>query len=403
MRYHNKKSKSKWQKHFLKEVFSLKNETQNSFSKIVHRNPQLVGLKKDRIPKTLFKFYAPTSNNILDIRKKRLWLSHPNSFNDPFDCHVGIDSENYEKYSLLDYIDKTGFIDESDSSNGFTKEDYRRLANSKADFVSHFMSDIEEYSSVIFDISRNKNEDFEKKLSKIRRDISKEVQKKVSKIREIDIRVTSFANIQSNNIPPGKNDMEQMIQMWAHYANNHKGFCVEYDISSLHSEKLLKTHDSKSSYNPYLPENNINLLILAGLFPIIYTSSRVNIPRTKLKKIKVEKDENLINNIGIDEILYKTFITKSAKWSYEKEWRIIMDGRISNYFDNKIPFPFIKHIYLGSRMEPNIINDLIEIADELKIEVSLMNLNEKKFALEGQNISSYRWEKEKLTWRNPLL
>lgn len=396
-------SKRRWQKHFIRDVFSLKKGSQDSFSKIIFKNPELINSKKDKIPETLFKFYAPTSNNILDVRKKRLWLSHPNSFNDPLDCNVGVDYENYEQHSLLRHIDKTGFVEESNSLNGFTEEDYTRIANSKPGFVTNWMSDKREYSSEINKISTNKSEDFRKKIFEIRRNINKEVNKKIKEIRAINIRVASFSNFNSNYIPPGRNDFKRMIQMWAHYSDNHKGFCVEYDISSLKPENILKKHDIENGRESISPEDNIDLLIFAGLFPIIYDSYRVNIPRTKLEKVTLDKDDNLINKNGIDEILYKTFLTKSTKWSYENEWRIIIDGSLSSYFDNKIPFPFIKHIYLGCRMEPKIIDDLIEIADELNVEVSLMELNEKKFVLERQNINSYKRNKEKLSWHNPLL
>lgn len=101
-------TRRKWQKHFIRDVFAKKNSSEDSFSKIVFKNPELIKSeeKEGKLPQTLFKFYAPTSNNILDIRKKRLWLSHPKSFNDPFDCHVGADFENYEKHSLLGFIEK---------------------------------------------------------------------------------------------------------------------------------------------------------------------------------------------------------------------------------------------------------------------------------------------------------
>ncbi|TYP93526.1 Protein of unknown function (DUF2971) [Fodinibius salinus] len=392
-------TKRKWQKHFIRDVFSLKSGSHDSFSKIVFKNPELVKSKDNKIPDTLFKFYAPTSSNILDVRKRRLWLSHPNSFNDPFDSHVGVDYKNYEKHLLLKHIDKTGFIAKSD---GFSKKDYRRIADSKPGIYPHALSENEEYSSVISKM-RRKSDDFKKEITKIRRRSKKEVSKKIDKIRETNIRVASFANLQSKNYPPARNDLERMIQMWAHYSDNHKGFCVEYDISSLKPANFFKMYENKNGYESYSSENNINLLILAGLFPIIYSSNRVNIPRTKLEKLTIDKDGNLINKVGIDEILYKAFITKSTKWSYEKEWRIILDGRISNYFNNKIPFPFIKHIYLGSRMKPKVIDDLIEIADELNVEVTLMDLNEKKFTLEHQNINSYKWDKEKSSWHNPLL
>ena len=128
----------------------------------------------------------------------------------------------------------------------------------------------------------------------------------------------------------------------------------------------------------------------------------MNIPRTKLQEIKLDGTNNLQHYSDIDALLYKTYIVKSAKWNYEKEWRIIFDGDICDYFDNKIPFPYIKRIYLGCKMDTHNIDNMIEIADELNIEVVMMRMDDKKFLLEAHNVSFYKWDKERSKWSNPL-
>ncbi|WP_022667036.1 DUF2971 domain-containing protein [Desulfospira joergensenii] len=143
-------------------------------------------------------------------------------------------------------------------------------------------------------------------------------------------------------------------------------------------------------------------ITVAGLFPVIYTANRVNIPRTKLQKLKLNANNELVHDSEIDALLYKTFIVKSAKWNYEKEWRIIIDGDICKYFENKLPFPYIKRIFLGCKMKAHHIDTLIEIADELNVEVVLMTMDNKKFVLEAQKTDSYRWDKERAKWNNPL-
>ena len=192
--------------------------------------------------------------------------------------------------------------------------------------------------------------------------------------------------------------------MWSHYASNHEGFCVEYDLTSLHPNNLFPLEDINilENENAYL-SNKVNLLLSAGLLPVIYSSSRVNIPKTKLKRLNLDSDGILKYNSDIDPLLYKTYIIKSAKWNYEKEWRIIMDGDICKYFQNKIHFPFIKKIYLGCKMENHNIDILLEIAEELNIEILLMVMNNKKFYLEPQSLASYKWKKERRLWNNPLL
>jgi hypothetical protein len=366
-------------------------------------NPELLNAKNSHIPKSLFKFYSPTADNIIDIKKQRLWLSHPKSFNDPFDCHAGYDATSYEKLALLAHIKQIGFVGETNRKHGFTEQEFNRIYNSKPEYIWGWRTDIEEYYTVMRKITDSKSKEFKSEVYSLLSKFRKEVEAKVDKLRDVNIRVACFSELNSNNFPPKSNDFEHMIQMWSHYAENHKGFCVEYDMSSINPSRLLplKHSYSKDSEDEFLSERTM-LLTVAGLFPVIYTANRVNIPKTKLKKIKIDEIKNSNHDSELDKILYKTFIVKSAKWNYEKEWRIIIDGDICQYFDNKIPFPYIKKLFLGCKMENQNIDTMIEIADELNIEVVLMQMDNKKFVLEPQSTCSYKWEKERSKWHNPL-
>jgi hypothetical protein len=404
MRYWNKKSQKKWQKSFINNVFSHKNKRHNTFSKIIIDNPELLNEKESYTPKSLFKFYAPTSNNIFDIKKQRLWLSHPSMFNDPFDCHAGYDVSSYEKHSLLEHIKKVGFVDTAECESGFTEDDFNRIYNSSTEYVYGWRDVPEEYWSVMYKISDSKSEVFRSEIYKLKTKFENEAETKIKKLREVNIRIACFSELHSGNFPPRNNDFECLIQMWSHYAENHKGFCVEYDMSAVNPSEILplKHENFWDNQEEYMMER-AKLLTVAGLFPVIYTANRINIPKTKLQMIKLGENSELRHNSDIDALLYKTFIVKSAKWNYEKEWRIIIDGDICNYFENKLPFPYIKKIYLGCKMEKHNINTIIEIADELNIEVYLMNMDNKKFVLEAQDTRSYRRDKEERSkWNNPL-
>ena len=111
MNFRNYKSKKRWQKAFINNVFSRKNKYHDRFSKIILNNLELLNDKNSHIPKSLFKFYTPTSANIIDIKKQRLWFSHPGTFNDPFDCHTGYDIVSYEKHTLVEHIRRIGCVD----------------------------------------------------------------------------------------------------------------------------------------------------------------------------------------------------------------------------------------------------------------------------------------------------
>ena len=81
------------------------------------------------------------------------------------------------------------------------------------------------------------------------------------------------------------------LLMWAHYAHNHRGICVEYNLH-LFNEKLF--------YTPV---------------PVIYSNERPCLTSLDLKHPEKESLDLFITGLT----------TKSVEWSYEKEWRIIRD------------------------------------------------------------------------------
>lgn len=397
------KSQKKWQKPFINSVFEKKSSKCNTFSKIILDQPELLDTKNGYYPKSLFKFFAPTSENIIDLKKQRLWFSHPNSFNDPFDCHTGYDPTSYEKHLFIEHIQNTGFDKSDNSRDGFTEDDLNRVYRSETDYEGNWYRNNEMFWEALSKISQTKDKEFQDLIYTLNKRFKEDVENKIKKLREVNTRVACFSDLKSGNFPPRVNDFEFMIQMWSHYADNHKGFCVEYDLAPLHPEKLLPLKHKYASEDLEAYESEkTELLLSAGLLPIIYTSSRVNIPKTKLKAIRLDKDGNLKINSDVDSLLYKTYIVKSAKWNYEKEWRIILDGDICTYFDNKISFPYAKKIYLGCKMSADNIDILVEIAEELKIEVVIMEMNNKKFYLEPESIDSYKWDKKRKKWNSPL-
>ena len=135
----NSISQKKWQKIYINKIFASKNARHKTYSKIILNNPELLNGKNTHYPKSLFKFYAPTSDNIIDIKKQRLWFAHPSSFNDPFDCHTGYDATSYEKYALLEHIKNTGYADTENSKNGFTEEEFNRIYNSIPEYEYNWM------------------------------------------------------------------------------------------------------------------------------------------------------------------------------------------------------------------------------------------------------------------------
>lgn len=97
------------------------------------------------------------------------------------------------------------------------------------------------------------------------------------------------------------------LLMWAHYANEHKGIVVEFDIFKLNFEKY-------QSYPIF--EENENDEMFASENPII----------DQLKEGKVQRvfyNHTRPKEKNYDNIL-EHFLVKSDEWMYEKEYRAIV-------------------------------------------------------------------------------
>lgn len=123
--------------------------------------------------------------------------------------------------------------------------------------------------------------------------------------------------------------------LWAHYANSHLGFCIEYDLSILNKYKIQNINTIKISY-----QDNPPTATLQDVF----------------------NSEHIV-------ILEKMFGHKSKAWEYEEEIRIITQksGRL-NY-----DYRAVTGVYFGLNMK-----------NEDKIEIMK--------ALKGRNIQYYQVE-----------
>ena len=150
----------------------------------------------------------------------------------------------------------------------------------------------------------------------------------------------------------------QSMPMWAHYANNHKGFCVAYDVKD-------------------------SLDLRSNLFPVQYTDQRLDISSEMVKqalKISESFDEtgqkgDLVTMLEDKTLIYLPqllYNLKHTSWSYEKEYRCIIAS-------NTKGMPFIdanpKAIYIGRDCSDKNADCLFDIADEHEAKIYKMDFN----------------------------
>ena len=133
--------------------------------------------------------------------------------------------------------------------------------------------------------------------------------------------------------------------MWAHYADNHAGFCVEYDYSKA-------------------PKGTLPM-------PVLYKRQRPKI------SWDIAFDPSSDNLKKTSFIFMKSLLTKDAVWSYEQEWRIL----VSTAMDRMVKMPPISCIYLGARCSEENKKLIKIIAERRSIPVKQMILDRGEYDL----------------------
>ena len=149
------------------------------------------------------------------------------------------------------------------------------------------------------------------------------------------------------------------MPMWAHYANNHSGYCVSYDTK----------HNTQLS---------------GCTFPIQYTNERIDITSVMDKQVQyminqIEiqgaegKKEILLDDLSLVFLSSYFCNIKHSSWSYENEFRCTTGA-------NAKGMPYVvakpKEIYIGLNCSESNIEKLIKIGKTLKIPVYKMFFDE---------------------------
>lgn len=142
--------------------------------------------------------------------------------------------------------------------------------------------------------------------------------------------------------------------MWSHYADSHRGFCIEYDFSG--------TDENTLSMTP---------------FPVVYSEERPLIPW------KAAIDKTPENNAEATRQLMLGLLTKDKAWEYENEWRIM----IKNGDDPVAKMPPISCVYLGANIDTDDKAQIIEIATQRGIPVKQMIIDRGSYILHATTVS----------------
>lgn len=210
----------------------------------------------------LYKYRAYNVNSLSMLINKRIWVSKPIAFNDPFDCRFSF-NKDYTKKEYSEYLLSAGIRFKIPRD-----KIYSRIA------AAYKKGEL---------IQDEKDE------------LTQNNQKLADRINNCGVFTLSAT--------------KENLLLWAHYADSHKGFCVEFERApnnTLGNFEITKPVEYKKSY----PVTNLSVFIDSSK-PIV-----------------------------------RVVMTKSEDWKYEKEWRLFYK---TGNVEEDLPAP-INAIIFGYRM-----------------------------------------------------
>lgn len=239
------------------------------------------------VPKKLYKFSSFGSKILGVLADDKLYFSDPKTFNDPLDCspgiHMDVEKKSLEKLFLKLLADRLG------------REKALKALNSQR-YLSTEPQTVEEQERWY--------------VAGLGNAIFNEIIGEMSKFG-----VLSLARRWDS------------VLMWSHYADQHKGICIEY-----------------STVDHMCKEMGMDIQ------PVSYAKSGV-IKMTDILNWKLHNSDH-----SRQKIKDTFFFAKASPWRYEKEWRVVTpsSGLRSSPF-------IIKAIYFGCRCEPAVVTSIVKL------------------------------------------
>jgi len=348
--------KGNWNKQFLNNAIDVAIKRHISIYDVL---PQIYENKKEHFPNRLVKFFPMNINSLKCVENDSIYLNEPCYFNDPYDCLLCTNKDSF----LKDYVLKNI----STENNNVSQAEYDEISHSVTyDTDKKLMWNRPEmFSSVILYISSNNVY-----IKKIYSEAKVILSDSLSRLkRKVPVRVASFAYLDEIKL-------KTYMEMWGHYAESSKGFCVEYNFNNIW-ENALKNLEIRK--------------IVSELHPCQYLSKPKQIPKAIMKKYALSLPMTVTEKAKFERCILENFITKSSAWSYENEWRLVVEKNYCDIYNNLIPFPFISKIYLGCNMPNDNREYMYRLATRKGIKLFQMNLRNDSYELDDPEVDCYRY------------
>ena len=303
------------------------------------------------MPQSLYKYFPNTINqkdgrnySQEALKNNTVFLQQPSLFDDPYDCTVLVDEPEFARHRIAYYAQLCGLTvlpkwDYSQIAYEFSCFLYQGLKEGKQLLdlfpINQKSKDVIDLQNEVFALSMQAD------LCQLPQngDIWAQMFYKAIHREYIDV----YNNLINRFRVSCFTESPYSMLMWSHYADNHKGFCIEYEIPAY----------AKPYANLY-----------HNLMPVIYGNERVPI---------LEQCVRALQSPGVTpDILWDIYkyglLMKNEDWRYQNEWRLISwDDLLSSDGHYNCEFFKIKKVYLGNKMSTKNRMQVIEICKERKV------------------------------------
>jgi len=297
------------------------------------RIDEALALKQQHLPKRIYKYRRDSTNSRDNLKTDTVWLASPESYNDPYDCAFSLSDDRVVAAIMRRFVDTfvTGYkLQDVVSSEQI--ESARNSPEPLESLVSHIPPELS--------AARGSNP---KLMAEVCAKTTPRLVTDMVSVLRMWRKVTKLCSFSQIN---------DSVLMWSHYAHNHQGFCIEYDLEQLEAIHPLRKF----------------------LYPVIYSHQLYDMTpwAEKLADPDLQKFNSECPLLGV--------LHKFDGWEYEKEWRLVS---VTNTVieDHTFAVPTPTRVYLGSKARVDEHKELLAICEDKTIEVHQMRLADDKFEM----------------------
>lgn len=287
-------------------------------------------------------------NSLSSLKENYLWLANVDSLNDPMDSIIYYDQEkqieilqeyyeNNEETVIVGLLEKLPVPGLVDALKLLPKEQIKYMIS----LFKHNDNEViknaiiaqggtEYHSDVLFMQLSKINDIFE----------SKETELTDALLPILDFNRTYRDKLKIFSL----SERFDVSSMWGLYADNNRGFCIEYDFSKVTDKDILK-----------------------NLRQVKYIDERTALSYKDLFIGSLLSQDPKTN---MTELLEEQILTKDASWSAEREWRIVMTN-----VPNKLYIDIVSAIYIDESIKDTQEGkQLIQLANGRKWNILIRSL-----------------------------